>query len=88
MWLEDQALIEKIEKGEADYRSLMQNPENKTKAHVSLTSNQFEKPAYFQDKFTEIVNEIKVHNERNLKDKEYSLVKIQDCKERVDEAVD
>ena len=35
MWLENQTMIEKIESGDIDFRSLMQNPENKTKAMVS-----------------------------------------------------
>ena len=66
----------------------MHNPENKTKALSSETPQTFESPANIQDKIALIVNEIKQRSERNLKEKEYFALKVQDTKERADEAVD
>ena len=45
-------MIAKIETGDIDFRSLMQNEENKTKAMVSPCANQFSKPAYLEPRFT------------------------------------
>ena len=64
MWIENQAMAQKIESGEIDFRSLMQNPENKTKALVSDQANQFSKPSYLDKKFIDIITEVKSYNER------------------------
>ena len=88
MWLENQALIKRLETGEIDYRTLMQNNDNKTKTYVCETSNKFDKPDYLEERIKEVLDRIKVQSERSQKDKEYFMAKVQDTKERVDEAVD
>jgi hypothetical protein len=88
MWIDSEALVAKIENGELDFRQLMHNQENKSKALVSEQARFFAKPAYLEEKFIQIINEVKTYSERLLKDKEYYRTKTQDSKERVDEAVD
>lgn len=68
-------MVSKIESGVIDFRSLMQNPENKSKALVSDQARIFSKPAYLEEKFLRIINEIKTYNERLHKDREFYRVK-------------
>lgn len=55
---------------------MMHNPENKTKALCSENSQTFNKPPHLEEKLVQIMNEIRVHSERNQKDKEYFAVKV------------
>ena len=68
-------MISKIESGEIDFRSLMENSENKSKVLVSDQARFFSKPAYLEEKFLKIINEVKTYNERLNKDREYYRIK-------------
>ena len=87
MWL-DKNIIKKIENEEIDYRSLMNNEENRSKPHISLFAKKFTCPPNFDQTFAKIKQEIIVNQEKYQKNKEYYVTKIESIRHEVQDVVD